>query len=228
MSDYIYRVRYDRPPLTTAAQESQIDLQTQIRELLRQLGATPVPLRQQASPLEKIEARAIDPTITDPIILPAGMIEVPVPANLTGPAVQNETLLLTAMNENELLVTVTDASLQTIQCDQIVRDLAVRLYEKGTGRKVASEEVEIEKVGVLTLSICQYCRSSIHGLPHRCSHCGRTFCLSHVTPSKHQCAVAASVPNTIEQTITAPNKCEAKRATIRTQPKIRVGKVPCG
>ena len=66
------------------------------------------------------------------------MIEVPVPESLTGPAVRDETLLLKAINESELLVTVTDASLQTAQCDRIVLDLATKLYEKGTGRQVAS------------------------------------------------------------------------------------------
>ena len=229
MSDYIYRVRYDRPPLARIVQESHVDLQAQINELLRQLGSAPIPARHQAIPLEKIEARAVNPTITDPIKLPEGMVEVPVPENLTGPEVQNETLQLKAISENELLVTVTDASLQTAQCDQIVLDLATRLYEKGTGRKVTPKDIEIEKIGSLACSICQYCRSSIHGLPHRCSHCGRTFCRSHVTPSEHQCGVAASTLNTrTEPATTTRSKEESKHATVKSQPKIRVGKVPCG
>lgn len=228
MSDYIYRVRYDRTPLAATTQESHIDLQAQIKELLRQLGATPIPPQQQATTPGKIEARAINPA-TESIELPEDMIEVPVPESLTGPAVRDETLLLKAINESELLVTVTDASLQTAQCDRIVLDLATKLYEKGTGRQVAPEEIEIEKAGVLVYSICQYCRSGIHGLPHRCPYCGRTFCRCHVTPSEHQCTVAAIVPNTrMRQTITTREKCEAKHVTIKSQPKISVGKVPCG
>jgi len=227
MSDYIYRVRYDRSPLAASA-ESRIDLQTQIGELLRILGAAPLPSRLQATSLEKIEAKAIDPTIRGSITLPEGMIEVPVPEDLTGPAVQNETLLLTAINENELLVTVTDASLQTIQCDRIVRDIAIKLYEKGTGRKVAPEEVEVQKVGILTFSICQHCRNSIHGLPHRCSHCGRTFCRSHATPSEHQCAIAPTITEAgMGQAMTRRSRSEAKLGA-KSQPKVRVGKVPCG
>lgn len=232
MSDYLYRVRYDHPPLAptlTTAVPSPIDLQAEIRELLRQLGATPLPVRREATSLEKIEAKTLDPTVTEPIELPKDMLEVPVPESLTAPEVLNETLLVKAVNESELLVTVTDASLQGAQCDEIVRNLAVKIYEKGTGRKVVADEVEVERVGVLVYSICQHCRSGIHGLPHRCSHCGRTFCRVHATPSEHQCAVPATVPTGTMGVVNATHgKSEAKPSVSKPQPKIKVERVPCG
>jgi hypothetical protein len=232
MSDYIYRVRYDHPPLTatlTTPMPNHIDLQAEIRGLLHQLGATPLPVRREATSLEKIEAKALDPTVTEPTRLPKDMLEVPVPEDLTAPTALNETLLVKALNESELLVTVTDASLQGRQCDLIVRDLAVKIYEKGTGRKVAADEVEVERVGVLAYSICQHCHSSIHGLPHRCSHCGRAFCRLHATPSEHQCTVATTVPTrTIGHATPPHSKSEAKQSVSKPQPKIKVERVPCG
>jgi hypothetical protein len=188
-----------------------------------------MPVRREAVSLEKVKAKALDAAVRDPIELPKDMLEVPVPENLTGPAVLNETLLVKAVNESELLITVTDASLRRQQCDNIVRDLAVRLYEKGTGRKVVADEVKVETVGVLVYSICQHCRSEIHGLPHRCSHCGRAFCSNHATPSEHQCAIAATVPaGTIGQATSAHTSNAKPQSATKPQTQIKVERVPCG
>ena len=223
MSEYIYRIHYDKPITPTATTTNSTDLQEKIRELLRQLGATPLSARN-ATTTEKIEAIRLDNS--EPLSLPANMTEVTVPDNLKMP-VQNETLLLKAVNESELLVTVTDASLQATQCDQIVLDMAKRLYVKGTGEEASDEEIEIERVGVLARTICQYCRSTVGGLPYRCPHCGRTYCRSHVAPVSHQCSVTIS-EHTGQTKTSLTHETEIQSQVRPHQPRITIGRVPCG
>jgi hypothetical protein len=227
MSEYMYRVRYDRHIIAAATEENPVDVQAQIRELLRQLGAAPLPSNGQALPIERIQARPLAAAEMDTMNLPEGMVEVPVLDNLINAAVQEETLFLKAVSEDELLIAVTDASLQATQCDQIVLNLAKKLYMKGTGEEVSDEEIEIERVGILAYTLCQYCRSAVAGLPYRCPHCSRIYCRSHVAPVSHHCGVTASQHTTqansspTHKTVTQP---EAKPH----QPRISIGKVPCG
>ena len=227
MSEYMYRVRYDRHIVAAATQENRVDVQAQIRELLRQLGATPLPSNRQATPIERIQARPLDSAETDTMSLPEGMVEVPVPDNLINAAVQGETLLLKAVSEDELLITVIDASLQTTQCDQIVLDLAKKLYERGTGKESSDEDIEIERVGVLAHAICQYCRSATGGLPYSCPHCGRAFCRSHVAPASHQCSVTIS-EHTGQPKTSPMHETETQSQARPHPPRITIGRVPCG
>ena len=224
MSEYIYRIHYERPITPTATTTNRIDLQEKIRELLRQLGATSLSTRD-AIATERIKAVSLDNSQT--FSLPENMTEVAIPDNLNMP-VQNETLLLKAVNESELLVTVADASLQATQCDQIVLNLAKRLYVKGTGEEASDEEIEIERVGILAHAICQYCRSVVGGLPYRCPHCGRTYCRPHVAPASHQCSVTAS-QHTVQAAKTSSTPKTMTQSQARShQPRITIGKVPCG
>ena len=226
MSDYVYRIRYDRRLLATST-SSDVDILEQIRELLRQLGATPLQNRQQAASTDRIAVRALDPAITEPITLPEGMMEVPIRNELTGPSIHGGTLLLTAINENELMITVADPSIQPTQCDRIALDLATKIYEKRTGQTVNSDEIEVERVGILAYSICQYCRSELHGLPYRCHRCGRTFCRDHISPAEHQCPLAAAQVKGQHQA-TPQTKEKTKPEPKVHRPKITIGRVPCG
>jgi len=227
MSDYVYRIRYDRRLFAANTTLVNADLREQIRELLRQLGATPLPNRQQATPTETIQMKALDPAMTEPITLPEGMMEVPVPDALTGPSIHGGTVLLTAINENELMVTVADPGIEPVQCDKIALDLARKIYQKHTGQIVNADEIEVERVGILAYSICQYCRTELHGLPYRCHRCGRTFCRNHISPAEHECSVAAAQVKGGHQ-VTPQTRETAKPEPKVRRPKITVGRVPCG
>jgi len=224
MSEYLYRIHYDGPITPTATTTTHTDVQEQIMNLLRQLGATPLPTRNATS-TEKIEAINLD--TSESFSLPENMSEVTVPDTLSMP-VQNEAFLLMVVNERELLVTVTDASLQATQCDQILLTLAKKLYVKGTGEEASDEEIEIERVGILAHAICQYCRSVVGGLPYRCPHCGRTYCRPHVAPASHQCSVTAS-QHTVQAAKTSSTPKTMTQSQARShQPRITIGRVPCG
>jgi hypothetical protein len=141
--------------------------------------------------------------------------------------ISNEIIRAVPINDREVQIIITDASLQPKKCEEIAVDFAQRLYEKATGERIDRSMILVKGIATLSGKICEHCLREIDGPPYVCKVCGRTFCYDHRRPETHGCGVK---PRVVEEEprispVTHPSSAAEESGNT---PRVVVRRLPCG
>jgi hypothetical protein len=159
------------------------------------------------------------------VSIPKELFEVKISNDVTKALGITDERILVNIDDEKMDILLTDASVPSEKCAQIVQKFVGDLYEKATGKKIRTEQIAITPFAMLQRTICEHCFESIEGPPYKCRVCGRCFCYVHRTPETHGCSVGQE-DNQTEIIKTAPqHKAKTKQ---NDRAKIVITRVPCG
>jgi len=156
--------------------------------------------------------------------LPREIYEMNIRDELTEPYGVSCEKVLISVDENQMDILLTDASVPSESCGEIVADVVSNIFEKAIGKKLDRSQIAIKHYAHLSSSLCEHCLESIDAQPYRCRLCGRCFCYLHRSPETHGCAVEQKVVNKTA-IITLSN---SSRTTARSKPQVILRRIPCG
>ena len=174
------------------------------------------PVHKPDTPAQSNQPIAVDP--------PKEMYELDIPKELTEPYGTSNERALISIDKDKIDILLTDASIPTEKCGEIVADVVSKMYEKATGKRLDRSQIAVRPYAHLSGSLCEHCLESIDSQPYRCRVCGRCFCYLHRAPETHGCA--ADQKTTTETIVTTP--AESAKAPTQIKPKLIIQRVPCG
>ena len=163
--------------------------------------------------------------LVETVSIPKELFEVKIPDDVTKSlGITNERLLVN-IDDNKMDILLTDASVPSDKCAQIVQAFVGDLYHKATGREIRTEQIAITPFAILEHAVCEHCHEPVEGPPYKCHVCCRCFCYAHRAPETHGCSVPQEGTHTEISKTPPQHKTKSKQ---NDRARIVITRVPCG